>query len=272
VHSIFLKSGRQGRRAREKTPKLVNLEGTLIGNVKASIRLIAGRNVRLWEVYQRMRGRHLPSSKHADLVLEGYPRSGNTYAEHMLRIMCPGLHWISHTHSPGTLHWARKHHIPTLILIREPLDAAISLFIYRMQQVSLSLCLHEWEAFHNAARGLKNVAFIPFQTLVSDTEASVVKSLHSLGLQDAIKAALPENPRRSFEASHDHDKWHLREVRGIAFGEEQGNRPSDNRKQMAETINTAIKVCETNTLQEQLRICNLLYINMTVEPLNRLII
>ena len=218
----------------------MNLEGTLIGNLKASIRLIAGRNARRWRVYQHMRGTPLPDPKSIDLVLEGYPRSGNTYAEHMLRIMCPGLRWISHTHSPGTLHWARMHQIPTLILIREPLDAAVSLFIYRMQQVSLFLCVHEWESFHQVAGRLENNAFLAFHTLVSDTEASLVKSLHLLGLKQAIKAGLPANPRQSFEASHDHDKWHLRKIRGVPFGEEQGNRPSAMRNNIKEEIIAAV--------------------------------
>jgi hypothetical protein len=233
-------SGREGCRPRIKTPKLVNLEGTLIGNVKATIRLLAGRSARRWGVYQHMRGTPLPDPKCIDLVLEGYPRSGNTYAEHMLRIMCPGLRCLSHTHSAGTLHWARMHQIPTLILIREPLDAAVSLFIYRMQQVSLSLCLREWATFHQVAWRLENNAFLAFHTLVSDTEASLVKSLHSLGLKQAISAGLPANPRQSFEASHDHDKWHLKAVQGITFKEEQGNRPSAMRNNIKEEIIAAV--------------------------------
>lgn len=214
----------------------MNLEGTLIGNAKAKLRLLAGSNAFLWQNYMRLVGKPLPNPRQIDLMVEGYPRSGNTYAEHMLRIMCPGLRWISHTHSVGTLLWAQKHGIPSLLLVREPQEAAVSLYIYRMQQVALRICFKEWEIFYRNARKLDAVSFVSFDSLISNTEASLCSALSKIGLASSIKEPLPPNPRVSFESSHDHDKWHLRKVRGIHFGEEQGNRPSERRESIKKDI------------------------------------
>lgn len=214
----------------------MNLEGTLIGNAKARLRMLAGTNSYLWQTYMRLVGQPLPNPRQIDLIVEGYPRSGNTYAEHMLRIMCPGLRWISHTHSVGTLLWAQKHGIPSLILLREPQEAAVSLYIYRMQQVALHLCFKEWEAFYRNARELDVVSFVLFDSLISNTEASLCSALSKIGLASSIKEPLPPNPGASFVSSHDHDKWHLREVRGIVYGEEQGNLPSERRERIKRDI------------------------------------
>lgn len=214
----------------------MNLEGTLIGNAKARLRLLAGSNAFLWQTYMRLVGKPLPNPRQIDLIVEGYPRSGNTYAEHMLRIMCPGLRWISHTHSQGTLLWAEKHKIPSLVIIREPEDAVISLFLFHMFQVSIRNCFYNWIQFYQTARSCGNVSFIWFNSLICDTENTILKGLGAIGLENRSCCSLPSNPYASFEKSHDHDKRHLEKVWGIVAREEQGNRPSETRSEIKRQI------------------------------------
>ena len=241
----------------------MNLEGALIANAKARLRLLAGSSAFLWHTYMRLAGKPLSTPTQVDLIVEGYPRSGNTYAEHMLRIMCPGLRWISHTHSGGTLLWAQKHGIPSLILVREPQEAAVSLYIYRMQQIGLHLCFREWEAFYRYARKLDAVSFVSFDSLTSNTEASLCSALSNIGLASSIQHSLPVDPRASFIASHDHDKWHLRNIRGIQYGEEQGNRPSEKRDTVKKQILLNVQSSNNPSLIKQIAQCSQLFLNLS---------
>ncbi len=66
-----------------------------------------------------------------EIVIEGYPRSGNTFAvvafqEAQQREVRIG----HHLHAPAQIMWAVKHDIPTLILIRSPVDAITSFLVY----------------------------------------------------------------------------------------------------------------------------------------------
>lgn len=234
----------------------MNFAGTIIGNANTRLRHLAGCSAITWQSYLRLRGKPLPDPKKIDLIIEGYPRSGNTYAEHMLRIMCPDMRWISHTHSVGTLLWSKKHRIPSIILVRDPQEAAVSLYIYQMQRVALRLCLAEWAAFYRNAGSLEYVSFVSFDSLTSNTEASLALALTELGLANRIQNPLPPDPRASFDASHDHDKWHLREVRGIHFGDEQGNRPSEQRSSLKNNILHHIQDCKDTALFNELKRCS----------------
>jgi len=241
----------------------IHLKGSLIGNIKARLRLLAGCNVVTWRCYLRLSGKPLPDPKHIDVIVEGYPRSGNTYAVHMLRIMCPGLRWISHTHSGGTLLWAQKHGIPSLILMREPQEAAVSLYIYQMQNIGLHLCFREWEAFYRNALQRDAVSFVSFDSLTSNTEASLCSALSNIGLASSIKNNLPPNPRSTFRASHDHDKRHLRKVRGVNYGEEQANRPSEKRDIVKKQILLNIQRSKNPFLIQQIAQCSQLFLYLS---------
>jgi hypothetical protein len=62
-------------------------------------------------------------TEHTDLVVEGFPRSGNTFmvtalqqvTDHRLRI-------ASHVHHPAQVKLAYLRNVPTVLVVREPLD------------------------------------------------------------------------------------------------------------------------------------------------------
>lgn len=63
------------------------------------------------------------------VYIDGFPRSGNTFATNMVKMAIEGIQPVSHLHAVAPLKLALRRNIPTLILIRHPLDSIISLYI-----------------------------------------------------------------------------------------------------------------------------------------------
>jgi len=65
-----------------------------------------------------------------DLLIEGYPRSGNSYLVEMLRLGARDLRILSHRHNPAYVLLALQHGRRVVVLIRNPIDAVASWVIY----------------------------------------------------------------------------------------------------------------------------------------------
>lgn len=65
-----------------------------------------------------------------DLVVEGFPRSGNTFASFAVRQAAgPDVEVVSHVHHPNQVKLAVQRGLPTVLVIREPLGALASYLI-----------------------------------------------------------------------------------------------------------------------------------------------
>jgi len=76
--------------------------------------------------------RKLVVSKRTKIVIEGFPRCANTwtvvaFAETQANIREYDI--AHHLHAPAQVHFALKHKIPCVVLIRNPLDAVKSLSV-----------------------------------------------------------------------------------------------------------------------------------------------
>lgn len=99
---------------------------------------------------------YLCVNRDTEIVIEGFPRCGNTFAviafqaaqQRKIRI-------AHHLHVPAQIRFAARHEIPTLVLIREPL-AAISSLIVRHPERSPEQCLIEYTNFYASIVSLKN--------------------------------------------------------------------------------------------------------------------
>lgn len=75
-------------------------------------------------------GRRRRVTATTDVVIEGYPRSGNTFAVWAFRLAQPRpVTLASHAHVPAQVKRAVALGIPTLVVVRPPLDAAASLLV-----------------------------------------------------------------------------------------------------------------------------------------------
>ncbi|MFK7888594.1 MAG: hypothetical protein AB8G16_17170 [Gammaproteobacteria bacterium] len=88
-----------------------------------------------------------------DICIDGYPRSANSFSVRMFRQANPGATVAHHTHSIANLRYSIKHAIPTVVLIRQPLDAiASSVIAHKDQNIELEVSryvdFYDWVAQH----------------------------------------------------------------------------------------------------------------------------
>lgn len=72
--------------------------------------------------------RKLAVGKHTELVIEGFPRSANSFAVGAFKAaQLNPVSVATHLHAPAQIILAARKNIPTLVLIRRPTDAVVSL-------------------------------------------------------------------------------------------------------------------------------------------------
>lgn len=82
------------------------------------------------------------------LVIEGYPRSGNTFAVEAFRAaQHVPVSISSHVHTPAQVLRGISAGVPTVLVVREPIAAATSLML-AAPYVSPRGALYEWIRFH----------------------------------------------------------------------------------------------------------------------------
>ena len=108
-------------------------------------------------------------SAQTDIVIEGFPRSGNTFAVAAFIISQTKVPNIArHTHKVMQIKKAAELNIPTIVLIRQPEDAVISLTI-RHPYISLKQGLKTYVKFYSGVRPYKaKYILAKFEDVTSD--------------------------------------------------------------------------------------------------------
>ena len=96
--------------------------------------------------------RKLAVRKHTDIVIEGFPRSANTFAVVAFRFFRVGpykpVEIAHHLHAPAQIIHAARLGIPCVVLIRKPLDAVLSFMVYR-PYLTAQQVLKSYSYFYN---------------------------------------------------------------------------------------------------------------------------
>lgn len=150
----------------------------------------------------------------SELCLEGFPRSGNSLLESLIRLNSPSLKIAHHTHSIGQIKRAISLDVPTFVVIRDPVDACSSLVVHDPKSFSLETALNEYEDFYTRVLELMpRISIVHYSKLASDP-SGICKSIFSsmrLPISDfivessRIYASIDElgSERRGTPASHE---------------------------------------------------------------------
>jgi hypothetical protein len=119
----------------------------------------------------RLRGQdHLLASGRAIACLEGFPRSGNGFANTCVRQLqgVDNSNLAGHLHSIANVRRAVGLGLPTFVLVRDPLDCCLSM--QAMGAVGrLDDALDAWAVFYGGdRRWLKHAILVPFERLTAD--------------------------------------------------------------------------------------------------------
>lgn len=114
-----------------------------------------------------------------EIMIEGYPRSGNTFAVVAFRLaQGREIRIAHHLHAAAQVKRAVRLDVPTIVLIREPPEAILSLVV-RDPHASMRWALRSYIRFYSAIIPyLEKIVIAPFTTVTSDF-ASIIRVVNS---------------------------------------------------------------------------------------------
>jgi hypothetical protein len=138
------------------------------------------RSERLFPMYAAAHPtlRPLRVTAHTQVVIEGFPRSANTYAVVSFELANPGVVVAHHTHSPVMLRRAVDRGLPVALLVRDPRAAATSLCL-RYSGLSVRQALLQYLRFYRAAHALREgLVAVDFSQAVDDMGGVIERVNH----------------------------------------------------------------------------------------------
>jgi hypothetical protein len=108
-----------------------------------------------------------------ELVIEGFGRSGNTFAVVAFQLAQDRpARVVHHTHAPAQVIRAAQLGVPAILLVRDPVHAAVSHMMYR--GVSARQALSAWIRFHARLLPYRpGFVVAPFEVVTSDLGAVI---------------------------------------------------------------------------------------------------
>lgn len=184
----------------------------------------------------RMR-RHVARAVNPDtqVVIEGFPRSGNSFARRAF-IMAQGdsqikNHIAHHLHVPAQVVRAARWRIPTIVLLRRPRDAVLSLAI--RDPISVDQVLRYYVSFYETAEKYRD-AFVlgPFEEVTGDFGRVIERVNDKFGTTFAPFRHDEESVSKLFAGM----ETHAREQYGETLWERKVQRPSGAREKIKRDI------------------------------------
>jgi len=118
-------------------------------------------------------------NKETEIVIEGFPRSGNSFA-YAAFLLANGPNRVvsHHVHRPSQIITASRNGIPTMIIIRQPAEAVTSLNIFR-PYLSLKQGLRSYIDFYERVKPYRDSYLLTTFENVTDDFGNVVKQLNN---------------------------------------------------------------------------------------------
>jgi hypothetical protein len=148
-----------------------------VNNLKFRIRTYFGyRDSLFFKIYKLKKTNYNRRcvNKDTDLVIEGYPRSANTFAVTAFRhTQCFDFKIAHHLHVPAQIIRGVKYKIPTLVLIRYPTNAIASFKVF-MPDISLSWAIKYYISFYESIKPYKDKFIsIDFNRIINQFDEAI---------------------------------------------------------------------------------------------------
>lgn len=171
------------------------------------------------------------------LVIEGFPRSGNSFASSAFA-MASGyeLPRSSNTHFAGQVKVAVARRVPTLVVIRRAVDAAASLCV-AAPYLTPAGALHEWRRFYRAVEPLQHGFVLATFDEVTGDFGTVLDRVNRRFGSDLPRFDHTDDNARRVQAGL--DGWELRKQGQVR--EESVARPSAARAAATDAVRHAMR-------------------------------
>jgi hypothetical protein len=138
---------------------------------------------------------------HTDLVVEGFPRSGNTFVVAALRDAAgPRLEVVSHVHHPAQVKLAVRRRVPTVLMLRAPLPTLASYLVAGPHGTPEGV-LREYVGYHRELLPcLGDVEVADFDEVIRDLRPLIERLNDRYGLAIPAFDNTPASVKRVFAA------------------------------------------------------------------------
>ena len=142
----------------------------------------------------RLRGHGVVLSPRTEVVIEGYPRSANSFAVAAFRLaQGRAVEVAHHTHAPAHVLAAVRRGVPAVVLIRAPEDACVEFLLLR-PSLSPAQALRGWIRFYRPLLELRDRVVVgPFPEVTTDFGAVIRRVNERFGTSFAPFEATPDN-------------------------------------------------------------------------------
>lgn len=153
---------------------------SLTRSVRNRLRHYVDRHPELFRLSYRLAGRptEILVKRNSDLLIEGFPRSANTYAAWAFMLANPQRSLARHVHSAAHVLLALRYKVPALVLLRAPEDAIQSLLV-RRPELAPKHAVIDYLNFHNTLTSYKSELVIAHFTTVIENFATVIEAVNN---------------------------------------------------------------------------------------------
>lgn len=140
-----------------------------------------------------------------ELVVEGFPRSGNTFALFAFRnAQGPGVRVVGHVHHPAQVKLATVRHVPTLLVIRRPLPCLASYLVAAPHGRPAGVLKEYIRYYEELLPFLDSVVVGEFDQVTKSFSDVILEINQHFGTKFAMFDQSTENVDRVFKAIEDH--------------------------------------------------------------------
>ncbi len=137
------------------------MTGARSADLRACLRRALARHPTVYLPLRRLRAPGTVLTPETGLVLEGFPRSANTWAEAVIRQAGPDLTLAHHSHASAHVKAALLRRVPVMVLYRDPEQAVASLLAMYGRRVSARAAFTDYAAFYEGVLDLDPAGYLP---------------------------------------------------------------------------------------------------------------
>jgi hypothetical protein len=153
-----------------------------------------------WMVRAQRRPNHHSADPDDQIVIDGFPRSANTFSSRAFSFVNPGVRMSHHMHAPANILLAVRHGVPAIVVIRRPADAVLSEVI-REPRKRLKRALAEWVSYYSLVKHVVDHVVIADFAVVTTDYAFVIAEVNCrFGTSFNLYHNSPESDQAVFDS------------------------------------------------------------------------
>ncbi|MGI8951196.1 MAG: hypothetical protein ACR2FN_06385 [Chitinophagaceae bacterium] len=155
---------------------------------------------------QLLSGRDCYTTKHTDIVIDGFPRSANTYATYAFDIaQLKKYNIANHIHKKSQFLIANKYGIPGILLIRRPIDC-ISSLLFRQPKYDPAVAFEGYYFLYNGLKHLDSYVVGNFENVLNNYGEIINRLNLKFGCQFNLYIKNEENEEKVKHIIHTQDE------------------------------------------------------------------